>query len=276
MKRRDLLGAVAASWAAGPLPAQPLMRLPWPELRFIDGSVLPAADWNDVAAVVMVFATWCPFCQRHNAHVQALHQAHAGAHLRVIGAAIDRDPAVVRRYAERQGLGYPITMQGAALRELAGARAVIPTTIAVDRAGRLRTPIPGRCSAKTCSNWRRSRRWPGLPIIVDMWKAAAITSGVALLMAAGPTPADTTPEIFRDADLALGERLIAEHRCSACHARKVGGDGSSIYRPRGRIATAGLLRGMVEQCNTELNLALFPEEVTAVAAVLNRDHYRFR
>jgi hypothetical protein len=32
---------------------------------------------------------------------------------------------------------------------------------------------------------------------------------------------------------------------------------------------------MVEQCNTELNLGFFPEEVTAVAAVLNRDHYRF-
>lgn len=81
-------------------------------------------------------------------------------------------------------------------------------------------------------------------------------------------------EIFRDADLALGQRLIAEHRCSECHVRRVGGDGSAIYRPQGRINTAGLLRGMVEQCNTELNLGLFPEEVSAVAAVLNRDHYR--
>jgi hypothetical protein len=32
---------------------------------------------------------------------------------------------------------------------------------------------------------------------------------------------------------------------------------------------------MVELCNTELNLAMFPEEVTSVAAVLERDHYRF-
>ncbi|WP_374659872.1 hypothetical protein [Inhella sp.] len=83
------------------------------------------------------------------------------------------------------------------------------------------------------------------------------------------------PEIFRAADLALGTRMLAEHRCAECHARKVGGDGSAIYRPQGRIHTAGHLRGMVEQCNTELNLGLFPEEVTAVAAVLNRAHYRF-
>jgi len=32
----------------------------------------------------------------------------------------------------------------------------------------------------------------------------------------------------------------------------------------------------VEQCNTELKLQLFPQEVTAVAAVLNRDFYRFK
>ncbi len=85
-----------------------------------------------------------------------------------------------------------------------------------------------------------------------------------------------TPSIFQGADLTLGEKLIAEHKCTACHQRKVGGDGSAIYRPQGRINAPGVLRGMVEQCNTELNLSLFPEEVTAIAAVLNRDHYRFR
>lgn len=85
-----------------------------------------------------------------------------------------------------------------------------------------------------------------------------------------------TPAIFKDADLALGEKLIAEHKCAACHASKVGGDGSAIYKPQGRISTAGFLRGMVEQCNTTLNLGLFPEEVNAVAAVINRDHYKFK
>jgi hypothetical protein len=83
------------------------------------------------------------------------------------------------------------------------------------------------------------------------------------------------PAIFKDADLPLGEKLIAEHKCSQCHANKWAGDGNAVYRPKGRINTPGLLRGMVEQCNTELNIGLFPEEVTAIAAVLNRDHYRF-
>ena len=83
------------------------------------------------------------------------------------------------------------------------------------------------------------------------------------------------PALFQGADLKLGEKLIVDSKCVACHQQKVGGDGSAIYKPLGRINAPGPLRGMVEQCNTELNLGLFPEEVTAVAAVLNRDHYRF-
>ena len=84
------------------------------------------------------------------------------------------------------------------------------------------------------------------------------------------------PEMFRGADLKLGQKLIAENKCVACHQQKVGGDGSAIYKPAGRINSPGFLRGMVEYCNTQLNLGFFPEEVTAVAAVLNRDHYKFK
>lgn len=100
------------------------------------------------------------------------------------------------------------------------------------------------------------------------------TLPLVLGLLATPVWADQ-PAVFKGADLKLGEQLIAEHKCVACHQQKVGGDGSAIYKPAGRISNAGYLRGMVEQCNTELNLGLFPEDVTAVAAVLNRDHYRF-
>jgi cytochrome c553 len=83
-------------------------------------------------------------------------------------------------------------------------------------------------------------------------------------------------EIFAGADLALGERLISEHACAECHGRHVGGDGSAIYRPQGRISTPGALHTMVQYCSSQLDLKLFPEEVTAIAAVLQRDHYRFK
>ena len=96
-----------------------------------------------------------------------------------------------------------------------------------------------------------------------------------IVLAAPLAAAAQVSALFKDADLALGEKLIAEHRCSACHVRRVGGDGSAIYRPKGRVSSPDKLRIMVEYCNTELGLSLFPDEVDAMAAVLNRDHYRF-
>jgi mono/diheme cytochrome c family protein len=81
---------------------------------------------------------------------------------------------------------------------------------------------------------------------------------------------------FEGADLKLGERLLQEHKCNECHAKRVGGDGQAIYRPQGRINSPSSLRTMVEYCSTELKLQLFPEDVEAIAAVLNRDHYHFR
>jgi cytochrome c553 len=99
---------------------------------------------------------------------------------------------------------------------------------------------------------------------------------ILLSLALASASAQPVPALYEGADLKLGEKLMAEHKCAACHQQKVGGDGSAIYKPAGRLNSPGLLRGMVEQCNTELNLGLFPEEVNSISAVLNRDHYRLK
>lgn len=100
------------------------------------------------------------------------------------------------------------------------------------------------------------------PVIAIVLSAAAHAQGV--------------PALYDGADLKLGEKLIADNKCDSCHQQKVGGNGSAIYRPTGRVNSLGVLRGQVEACNQMLNMGLFPEEVTSISAVLNRDHYRFK
>ena len=107
-------------------------------------------------------------------------------------------------------------------------------------------------------------------------RARSAALGLALLGTVLACGAADGPAEFRGADLALGAKLIREHRCTECHVGKVGGDGSAIYRPAGRINSPAALLAMVEMCSTELKLQLFPEDVAAVAAVLQRDHYRFK
>jgi hypothetical protein len=106
------------------------------------------------------------------------------------------------------------------------------------------------------------------PVALLLITAASLLSTLAV--------AQSAASLYKDADLPLGEKLLREHRCAECHSRKFGGDGAAIFRPQGRINTPGALRGMVETCNLELNLTLFPDEVTSISAVLNRDHYRFK
>jgi hypothetical protein len=104
---------------------------------------------------------------------------------------------------------------------------------------------------------------------------AARRMAAAAALAAESVCAQAPLHTWPEADLAQGAKLIQEHGCTACHVRKVGGDGSAIYRPKGRVSTPNALLAMVERCGTDLSLGLFPEDVVAVAAVLQRDHYRF-
>ncbi|MFM1988953.1 MAG: hypothetical protein RJA99_1910 [Pseudomonadota bacterium] len=152
----------AAPLAAVPGAARALERgapVDWPALRLLDGSTLAADAWRDRAAVVVFWATWCPFCTRHNPHVDALSRAVAGRPMRVLGASLDRDPEPVRRHVREHGLGFPITLDAALLRERFGlVRRVTPTTVVVDRRGRFVQAIPGEMFEEDV---RELARWAG-------------------------------------------------------------------------------------------------------------------
>ncbi len=95
--------------------------------------------------MVVFWSTTCPFCRRHNQHVEKLHRAAqaAGAPLRVLGAARDRDAAVVQRYAQAQGYSFAITQDVAPLAAALAPRNLIPQTAVVGRDGRLVQVLPG-------------------------------------------------------------------------------------------------------------------------------------
>lgn len=124
-----------------------------------------------------------------------------------------------------------------------------------------------------------SRPRPATPRTARTRSCARAALGLAVWLAGLAGPAMASDQAawteLQQADAAQGRRLIAQHKCSDCHARRVGGDGSAIYRPAGRIGRPAALLAMVEMCNTELNLQLFPDDVAAIAAALNQAHYRF-
>lgn len=152
MKRRTLVAAAAAAAAAAPWAsfvhaqdaasdARPVIA--WPEIQLLDGGTLSPASWHGQAAVVVFWATDCPFCKRHNAHVDKLHRASRGQPLRVLGVAIDGDAASVRHYMASNHYEFPVALDGGDLRRRLTQRRVIPMTCVIDRQGRLLQAIPG-------------------------------------------------------------------------------------------------------------------------------------
>ena len=83
--------------------------------------------------------------------------------------------------------------------------------------------------------------------------------------------------VFAAADVKNGAE-IDQHKCYACHAKKTGfGNGDMIYtRSDSKVNSLAKLRSMVERCNTELRLDLFPEDEADVTAHLNKQFYKFK
>jgi thiol-disulfide isomerase/thioredoxin len=150
LDRRRSLAALAgtalgaADWrpllAAPAAPGEPVL---WPRVRLLDGSAWSAAQAHGKAVVAVFWSTTCPFCRRHNAHVEKLRRAAAGQPLELITIARENDPQAVQGTLARHGWHFAVTLDSAPMSAALSARTLIPLTVTVDRRGRLMQVIPG-------------------------------------------------------------------------------------------------------------------------------------
>ncbi|MDQ2778991.1 MAG: TlpA family protein disulfide reductase [Pseudomonadota bacterium] len=118
----------------------------WPTIRLLDGAIWAPASWSGQPSVVVFWASWCPFCRRHNAHVDKLARATAKSRLRIVAIAVKSDVEAVRRYMAANHYQFQVTLDGGALRQQLGLRSMIPMTCVFDRQGRLSQVLPGEMS----------------------------------------------------------------------------------------------------------------------------------
>ena len=143
MKRRAWVAAAVGTALTGNAGAQTAGALvEWPPIQLLDGSTLAPASWQGVAAVVVFWATYCPFCKRHNAHVDKLHRASSGQPLRILTVAEDTSAQTVRQYMRANNYQFPVALSDSVLRSRMTTRRIIPMTCVVDREGQLRQAIP--------------------------------------------------------------------------------------------------------------------------------------
>lgn len=98
------------------------------------------ADYRGDVVVVNFWATWCPPCLEEIPMLIAAQADLRDRGLRILGPALD-DAMPVARFAERQGMNYPVfpdpAQVGPALALLGDTQGALPYTAIIDRQGRL-------------------------------------------------------------------------------------------------------------------------------------------
>ena len=154
-RRALLAGAALLAWAPASQAVQKGQTVSWPEVTLLDGSRWGAAQAQGKTVVVVFWATTCPFCLRHNAHIEKLRRAATGRALEILTVAREADPAAVRAYLARHGYGFAVTLDHAPMAAALSSRRLIPLTLLVDRQGRLQQEIPGEMFEDDVMEWLR-------------------------------------------------------------------------------------------------------------------------
>lgn len=133
--------------AAGPAarPGQPAMALPvlgpapaW-QLKDLEGKAVGSDQFKGKVVVVDFWATWCPPCRAEIPGYIELVRKYGKDGLVIVGVSLDQaGPAVVKGFAEKFGINYPLVMGDDTVVAAFGGMEAIPTTFLIDRTGQIR------------------------------------------------------------------------------------------------------------------------------------------
>jgi thiol-disulfide isomerase/thioredoxin len=108
------------------------------ELTDLNGKPVKFSDFRGHVLIVDFWATWCAPCRVEIPHFVELQKQYGDKGLTVIGVSLDEQgPEVVKKFAKRFGVNYPIVIGNEKVVGAYGGIDAIPTTFVIDRQGRV-------------------------------------------------------------------------------------------------------------------------------------------
>ena len=131
---------------ASPNPAEAGRMVLAAKLMGVDGTLQPFEQWRGKVLVVNFWATWCAPCREEIPGFIQFQERFGARGVQFVGIAIDQKERVAP-YAKEMGMNYPVLVGGLETLEFArllgNRRSVLPFTLVLDRAGRVKTAEVG-------------------------------------------------------------------------------------------------------------------------------------
>jgi thiol-disulfide isomerase/thioredoxin len=150
-----ILAGAALGWRSS-TPAQPPRGTARPfAVRTLDGRTLRLNELRGRPVILDFWATWCAPCRASMPHLSTM-QGRYGTRGLVVGLSVDDGPPqAVRRFAERLRLRFPVAMASENMLDDYGPIRSIPTTIFIDRRGRIVRRVTGYVDEETLEGFIR-------------------------------------------------------------------------------------------------------------------------
>jgi len=126
------------------------------EAHDLNGDLISSASWKGKVVIVNFWATWCPPCREEIPALIALQNKYKDR-LQIIGISEDDDaPEKVQKFAQQQGMNYPIVMATTEIIDAWGGVPALPTSFVVDPQGHVMTKHMGLRDAEVYDREVRS------------------------------------------------------------------------------------------------------------------------
>ena len=119
-------------------------RMPDYSASWLDGSKFEMASTRDKVVLLNVWATWCGPCRYEIPELQAIHQKYSAKGFEVVGVSVDESGVeAVKQFVAEQKMTYPVVLDPAGTITSIFEISVLPTSVLVDREGRIVWKRPG-------------------------------------------------------------------------------------------------------------------------------------
>ncbi len=126
-----------SSHAFEPWPISELIGTKAPDftLRDISGTAINLSSFEGKPILLNFWATWCPYCRKERAHLNALYSEYKDRELIIISVSIDRSVSAVKKYLKKVPSDFIILSDSDS--RVASKYSVVglPSSFLIDRSG---------------------------------------------------------------------------------------------------------------------------------------------